>query len=152
WYGPTPARTVPSGTGAPIPIPATPGQWSSLFSLGANLQQVIVNATQWYQLIQAGQLERANKGLAEDQEDASELEAIRRFYVLLTAQRNLSVLEETARKSKELWDRAEALYQAGKGIKGDALAAEVNYGTDRNNAIQQHIAVVQGQADLASWL
>ena len=98
------------------------------------------------------ELERADKGLAEDQEDASELEAIRRFYVLLTAQDSLSVLEQTAKKSKELWDRAEALYEAGKGIKGDALAAHVNYGTDLNNAIQQHIVVVQAQADLASWL
>jgi outer membrane protein len=122
------------------------------FIVGANLNQTIVNVTQWYLLKQSGELERANKGLAEDQEDASELEAIRRFYVLLTAQDSLSVLEQTAKKSKELWDRAEALYEAGKGIKGDALAAHVNYGTDLNNAIQQHIVVVQAQADLASWL
>ena len=151
WFGPTPQRTVNQG-GIAYTQPATGAVWANQFSLGATLQQVIINATQWYQLKQAGELERANKGLAEDQEDASELEAIRRFYVLLTAQRNLSVLEETARKSKELWDRAEALYEAGKGIKGDALAAQVNYGTDRNNAIQQHIAVVQAQADLSSWL
>jgi len=122
------------------------------FQAGANLTQTIVNVAQWFQLKQAGELERANKGLAMDQEDASELEAIRRFYALLTAQGSLDVLEQTARKSKELWDRGEALYEAGKGIKGDALAAQVNYGTDQNNAIQQHIAVVQAQADLAAWL
>jgi len=122
------------------------------FQVGANLAQTIVNVAQWFQLKQAGEIERANKGLAQDQEDASELEAIRRFYVLVTAQGSLDVLDQTARKSKELWDRAEALYEAGKGIKGDALAAQVNYGTDQNNAIQQHIAVVQAQADLAAWL
>ncbi len=122
------------------------------YQVGANLTQTIVNVAQWFQLKQAGELERANKGLAEDQEDASELEAIRRFYVLLTAQGSLDVLEQTAKKSKDLWDRADALYEAGKGIKGDALAAEVNYGTDQNNAIQQHIAVVQAQADLEAWL
>ncbi len=122
------------------------------YQVGANLTQTIVNVAQWFQLKQAGELERANKGLAQDQEDASELEAIRRFYVLFTAQGSLDVLEQTAEKSKELWDRAEALYNAGKGIKGDALAAQVNYGTDQNNAIQQHIALVQAQADLAAWL
>ncbi len=122
------------------------------YQVGANLTQTIVNVAQWFQLKQAGELERANKGLAQDQEDASELEAIRRFYVLFTAQGSLDVLEQTAKKSKQLWDRAEALYEAGKGIKGDALAAQVNYGTDQNNAIQQHIAVVQAQADLAAWL
>jgi outer membrane protein len=151
WNSITPARTLFTG-GAAIPIPLQPAFVLNNFFLGANINQVLVNATQWFQLKQAGELERANKGLAEDQQDASELEAIRRFYVLYTAQDSLRVLEETAHKSKELWDRAEALYEAGKGIKGDALAAEVNYGTDQNNAIQQHIAVVQAQADLASWL
>jgi outer membrane protein len=151
WYSPTPARTINSG-GVPILIPAQNTSASNSFSLGANLQQTIVNIGQWYFLKQQGALERANKGLAQDQEDASELEAIRRFYVLFSAQGSLAVLEQTAKKSKELWDRAEALYQAGKGIKGDALAAQVNYGTDQYNAIQQHIVVVQAQADLASWL
>lgn len=151
WNSETPARTTISG-GQPITQPAKAAFQVSNFGPGATLQQTIVNITQWYALKQAGDLERANKGLAQDQEDASELEAIRRFFVLYTAQGSLKVLEETARKSKELWDRAEALYEAGKGIKGDALAAQVNYGTDLNNAIQQQIAVVQGQADLAAWL
>jgi outer membrane protein len=151
WFGPTPARTTNQG-GLPFTIPAQGSSAANTFSLGANLNQTVVNIGQWYLLKQAGELERADKGLAEDQEDASELEAIRRFYVLFTAQGSLKVLEETAHKSKELWDRAEALYEAGKGIKGDALAAQVNYGTDQYNAIQQHIVVVQAQADLASWL
>jgi outer membrane protein len=151
WFSPTPARTVNSN-GLPFTIPAQGSSAANNFTLGANLQQTIVNIGQWYLLKQAGELERADKGLAEDQEDASEVEAIRRFYVLYTAQDSLRVLEQTAKKSKELWDRAEALYEAGKGIKGDALAAQVNYGTDQANAIQQHIVVVQAQADLASWL
>jgi outer membrane protein len=151
WNSFTPARTTIAG-GQPITQPAIPAFQISNFGPGATLQQTIVNVTQWYLLKQAGALERANKGLAEDQEDASELEAIRRFFVLYAAQDSLRVLEETARKSKELWDRAEALFDAGKGIKGDALAAQVNYGTDLNNAIQQHVVVVQAQADLASWL
>jgi outer membrane protein len=151
WFSPTPERTV-NNNGLPFTIPAQGSSAANSFSLGANLNQTVVNIGQWYLLKQAGELERADKGLAEDQEDASELEAIRRFYVLFTAQGSLKVLEETAHKSKELWDRAEALYDAGKGIKGDALAAQVNYGTDQYNAIQQHIVVVQAQADLASWL
>jgi outer membrane protein len=122
------------------------------FSLGATLTQVLVDAGRWYALKQQGQLEEAQKGLAEDQEEASEFEAIRRFYVLYSAQKSLAVLEETARKSKELLDRADALFEAGRGTKGDALAAAVNYGTDLNNAIQQRIAVVQAQVDLTSWI
>ena len=152
WNSPTPAHIVVLPSGPPLFFPAQPSSHVNNFGIGANVNQVVFNITQWFQLKQAGELERANKGLAQDQEDLSELEAIRRFYVLYTAQDSLRVFVETAHKSKELWDRAEALYEAGKGIKGDALAAHVNYGTDLNNAIQQHIAVVQAQADLASWL
>ena len=122
------------------------------FSLGATLNQVLIDAGRWFTLKQQGQLEEAQKGLAEDQEEASEFEAIRRFYALFTAQRNSAVLQETARKSKELAERADALYEAGKGSKGDALAAHVNYGTDLNNYIQQGLSLGQAQIDLATWI
>jgi len=125
---------------------------ANTFSLQLFISQVLVDVGKWYTLAQSGAQETAAKGQAEDLMEASDLEAVRRFYVLYTAQKSLAVLEETARKSKELWDRAAALYEAGRGTQGDALAAQVNYGTDLNNAIQQRQVVIQAQADLASWI
>jgi outer membrane protein len=128
------------------------GSVVNTFSLQVTISQVLVDVGRWFTLAQSGAQEEAARGQAEDLMEASEFEAVRRFYVLFTAQKSLSVLEETARKSKELLDRASALYEAGRGTKGDALAAQVNYGTDLNNAIQQRQAVVQAEADLASWI
>lgn len=125
---------------------------SNTFSLQVVLSQVLIDVAKWSTLAQSGHQEEAAKGQAEDLMEAAEFEAVRRFYALYTAQKSLDVLEETARKSKELLDRAVALYEAGRGTKGDALAAEVNYGTDLNNAIQQRQVVVQAEADLASWI
>jgi outer membrane protein len=122
------------------------------FSLQVTLSQILIDVGRWNTLAQSGAQETAAAGQAEDLMEASEFEAVRRFYALFTAQKSLAVLEETAHKSKELLDRANALYEAGRGTKGDALAAQVNYATDLNNAIQQRQTVIQAQADLASWI
>lgn len=150
WNSVTEARTIII-QGQPVSA-GGPASAANNFLISANLNQVLIDAGRWYQLKQAGLLEVANKGLAEDQMQASEFEAIRRFYVLFTAQVQLKVLEETAQKSKEFADRAQALYDAGRGSKGDALAAQVNYYTDLNNAIQQRLTVEQAQIDLAAWI
>jgi len=150
WNSVTEARTIII-QGQPVTA-GGPANAANNFLVSANLNQVLIDAGRWYALKQAGLLEVANKGLAEDQAQASEFEAIRRFYVLYTAQVQLKVLEETAQKSKEFADRAQALFEAGRGTKGDALAALVNYYTDLNNAIQQRLTVEQAQIDLASWI
>jgi len=100
----------------------------------------------------AGESERAARGTAAEQLLASEFEAVRRFYALWTAQKQLLVLVATADRSKEFADRAQALFEAGRGTKGDALAAQVNLGTDRINTEKQRAVVSQAQIDLASWL
>ena len=82
-------------------------------------------------------MERAAKGAVAEQILASEFEAVRRFYALWTAQKQLLVLEATAARSKEFSDRAQALFEAGRGNKGDALAAQVNLGNDRISAEKQ---------------
>jgi outer membrane protein TolC len=77
---------------------------------------------------------------------------VRRFYALWTAQKQQLVLDASAAKSKEFADRAQALFEAGRGTKGDALAAQVNLGTDRISAEKQKAVVSQAQIDLSSWL
>ena len=69
-------------------------------------------------------LERAAKGGAAEQILASEFEAVRRFYALWTAQKQLLVLEATAAPEQGVRPTApQALFEAGRGNKGDALAA-----------------------------
>jgi outer membrane protein TolC len=129
-----------------------PNYAANRFQLGATLSQVIFDLAKFQLLAQAGHLEAAARGSAAEQILASEFEAVRRFYSLWTAQKQLLVLQATAERSKEFADRAQALYEAGRGTKGDALAAAVNLGTDRINAEKQRAVVSQARIDLASWL
>ncbi len=122
------------------------------FQLGATLTQVLFDLAKFQTLAQSGHLEAAARGTAAEQMLASEYEAMRRFYALWTAQKQLLVLQATADRSKEFADRAQALFEAGRGTKGDALAAVVNLGTDRINVEKQRAVVSQAQIDLASWL
>ncbi|HEY1333149.1 MAG TPA: TolC family protein, partial [Myxococcaceae bacterium] len=118
------------------------------FQLGAVLNQVLFDLAKFQTLAQNGHLEAAARGTAAEQMLASEFEAVRRFYALWTAQKQLLVLQATADRSKEFADRAEALFEAGRGTKGDALAAVVNLGTDRINVEKQRAVVSQAQIDL----
>src|SRR4029453_18813506 len=114
------------------------------FQLGATLTQVLFDLAKFQTLAQSGHLEAAARGTAAEQ--------MLRFYALWTAQKQLLVLQATADRSKEFADRAQALFEAGRGTKGDALAAVVNLGTDRINVEKQRAGVSQAQIALASGL
>jgi outer membrane protein len=129
-----------------------PGYAANNFTLGATLNQLLFDLGKFKLIAQAGYLEDAARGTVAEQIFTSEFEAIRRFYGLWTAQKQLLVLEATATRSQEFADRAQALFEAGRGTKGDALAAQVNLGTDRINAEKQLAVVSQARIDLASWL
>ena len=129
-----------------------PGYAANTFTLGATLNQLLFDLGKFKTLEQSGHLEAAARGTVAEQILTSEFEAVRRFYSLWTAQKQLLVLEATALRSKEFADRAQALFEAGRGTKGDALAAAVNLGTDRINAEKQRAVVSQARIDLASWL
>ena len=129
-----------------------PGYAYNNFVLAATINQLLFDLGKFKTLEQSGHLEDAARGAAAEQILVSEFEAIRRFYSLWTAQKQLLVLEATVTRSKEFAERAEALYEAGRGNKGDALAAAVNLGSDQINAEKQRAVVSQARIDLASWL
>jgi outer membrane protein len=129
-----------------------PGNAANNFLLSATLNQLLFDLGKFKVLEQTGRLEAAARGTAAEQMLTSEFEAVRRFFALWTAQKQLLVLRATADKSREFADRAQALFEAGRGTKGDALAAQVNLGSDRINAEKQLAAVTQAQVDLAQWL
>ncbi len=82
----------------------------------------------------------------------SEYEGVRRFYVLYGNQRTLDVLLDTVKRSQDQLDRAVALYEAGRGMKSDAIQAQVNLGNDRLAAVRQRANIAGAQSDLAVWI
>jgi outer membrane protein TolC len=136
----------------PIVVPNPPST-SDNFRFEAQLQQLLFDGGKWWnQIAQSGAQQEAAAGQAIEQQLIGELEGVRRFYVLFGAQRTLEVLQETVKRSQEQLDRANALYEAGRLNKSDAIQAQVNLGTDRIAAVKQRASIVSAQTDLVVWI
>jgi outer membrane protein len=123
------------------------------FQLGLSVAQLLYDGGRWWnQLARTGALEAAAKGQMSEQQAASELEAVRRFYELLRAQLALTVLENAVVRSADLLERARSLFEAGRAQKRDLLDAEVNLGNDRIAVIRQRQTIATAQAALLQWL
>jgi outer membrane protein TolC len=142
----------PDGDGfiqRPVEVPADS---RGSFDLSLSVSQVIYDRALWKQLEQSGAVAEATRGQAQEQADASELEAISRFFSLYRSQATIQVLEATVRRSEEQLERARALFEAGRVGRGEELSARVNLGNDRINLLQRRQQLVQDQALLAIWL
>lgn len=106
----------------------------------------------WNQIAQSGAQEQAAAGQFLEQQMTSELEGVRRFYILYGAQRALDVFLDTVKRSQDQLERAKALYEAGRGSKSDAIQAQVNLGNDQIVAVKQRATIASAQSDLAVWI
>lgn len=150
----TAPQLQPDGTLSFVQRPVDiPGFAQGNFQLGLSVAQLLYDGGRWWnQLARTGALEEAAKGQLVEQQAASELEAVRRFYELLRAQLTLTVLEGSVKRSADLLERAKGLFEAGRAQKRDVLDAEVNLGNDRIAVIRQRQAIVTAQASLLQWL
>jgi outer membrane protein TolC len=122
-------------------------------SLNLTVTQLLYDGGKWWnQIAQSGAQETAAKGQFQEQQLASELEAVRRFYELLKAQVSLQVLEATVTRSRQQADRAQALYEAGRGPRSGVFDALTNVGNDEINVVRQRQKIVQARLALLQWL
>ena len=145
---------IDPGTQQVIPEVRTfPSTVQDSYSIQAQIQQLLFDGGRWWnQIAQSGAQEEASVGQAVEQQLASELEGVRRFYALFQAQRTLEVLVDTVKRSQEQLDRANALYEAGRLNKSDAIQAQVNLGNDRIAAVKQRATIAAAQSDLVVWI
>jgi outer membrane protein len=122
------------------------------YDLGLSLSQIIYDRARFKQLEQSGVLRDVEKSQAQEEADTSELEAIRRFFVLFRTQATLQVLEATVKRSEEQLERARALFQAGRVGKNEEITALVNLGNDRITFTETLAQLVTDQTQLAVWL
>lgn len=122
------------------------------FQLSLGVRQLLFDATTWANLsVASAQFDAAAAQAAEDRLNA-ELEGIRRFFDLIRAQKTQGVIEQRVKSSTELAERAEALFQAGRRRKEDAIAARINLGNDRTAQARQQVVITQASALLASYI
>ncbi|HVG61924.1 MAG TPA: TolC family protein [Hyalangium sp.] len=142
----------PTGTNCVQQAVEVPGNSRGNYDITLTLNQIIYDRSRWKQLAQSGAVADAQRGQTLDQEDASELEAINRFYNLYRSQATIQVLEATVRRSEEQLERARALFQAGRVGRGEELTALVNLGNDRISLMQRRGQLAMDQTQLATWL
>lgn len=123
------------------------------FDLSLSVGQLIYDGGRWWaQIAQAGALAEAQQGQALEQQLASELEGVRRFYELLRAQEIERVLDANVQRSMQHLARAQALFEAGRGQRADVYAAQVNVGNDKLEVLRQTARIVNAQGHLAVWI
>ncbi|MBX7116133.1 MAG: TolC family protein [Myxococcaceae bacterium] len=147
--------TVPNMTGDGYDQQSvdTPAANSANFRLSLQLSQLLYDGGRWWKAIaQAGAQEEAAQGRLDEQRLSSEMEGVRRFYELLRAQKTRDVLNASVARSLSQVERANALYEAGRGKLGDTLDAQINYRNDKISLLRQGQAVTSAQSDLLFWL
>lgn len=123
------------------------------FTLGLSVQQLLYDGGRWWtQIAQSGAQEEAARGQLQEQQLSSELEATRRFFELVKAQLTLKVFVETLARSKQQVDRANALYEAGRGQRSAVYDARTSLANDEINVVRQKQRIVQARLSLLQWL
>jgi outer membrane protein TolC len=123
------------------------------FSMGVSVNQLLYDGGRWWSRIsQAGSQEEAARGQLEEQQLSSELEAVRRFYELVKAQLTLKVFVETVDRSRQQVDRANALYEAGRGPRSSWYDARTNLANDEINVVRQRQRIAQARLQLLQWI
>ena len=123
------------------------------FSFGLSVNQLLYDGGRWWnQLAQSGAQEEATRGQLLEQQLASEFEATRRFFELVKAQLALKVFVETLGRSKQLVERASALYEAGRGSRSAVFDARTSLANDEINVVRQRQRIGQARLSLLQWL
>lgn len=141
------------GTGQPVfeqRVVAIPAIDNPDYSLGLSLQLTLFDgARSWNGIARA---RAAARGADRSYDEAAltvSFEVTRRFYEVLKQRESLRVLEETVVRSEEVVRRTQALFEAGRGSRADALTAQGNLGRDRISVEQARARLAQAGGDLA---
>jgi outer membrane protein len=123
------------------------------FTFGVAVNQLLYDGGRWWnQIAQSGAQEEAARGQLAEQQLASELEAVRRFFELVKAQLALKVFVETFERSKQQVERANALYEAGRGQRSAVYDARTSLANDEINVVRQKQRIGQARLALLQWL
>lgn len=123
------------------------------FTFGVSVNQLLYDGGRWWnQLAQSGAQEEATRGQLAEQQLSSELEATRRFFELVKAQLALKVFVETLGRSRQQLERANALYEAGRGQRSAVYDAKTSLANDEINVVRQKQRIGQARLSLLQWL
>jgi outer membrane protein TolC len=142
--------TAPNGT---VAFQASqvnlPGYATPDFNLGVKVTQPLYDGGRWWTAIDRGQVDTSGaKANLQEARLKAHAEVAHDFFEVVRASRQLQVLQSNVQRSQEQVQRAEGLFDAGKGSKGDILAAQVNLANDQITILQQQAALDLAKTNL----
>jgi outer membrane protein len=134
---------------------ATATATQAFWNYNANLRasQLIFDGGKWWNNLAAAGLQYQSTQANLDEQRLQTMYAVeQRFYELVRAQRQLQVLGDAAKRSRDQADFTERLFQGGRATQADVYAARANRDTDEINRLGQEARVELARQDLAITL
>jgi outer membrane protein len=138
-------------TSSGVTVPVKAGAQGD-HSLGLQATAPLLDLSRLRALDQAGQGARAAASAQEELALLVSFQVTQRFYELVKQERSLAVLQQTAGRSRELVERADALFAAGRTPRSETFSARVNWKNDQIAVEQQTLRLAQARAALAQAL
>jgi len=113
-----------------VSFPQSASNFSS-GSAGLNLRQLIFDGGKWWNNVSAANLAfDANVAQVDEQRLQITYLVEQRFYELVRAQRQLLVLSDAAKRSRDQADYTQRLFEGGRATQADVYAARANRDND----------------------
>ena len=118
---------------------------------GVSIRQLIFDGGRWWNNIDAANLGYASNAAQVDEQRLQITYLIeQRFYELVRAQRQLTVLAEAAQRSRDQADFTQRLFEGGRATQADVYAARANRDNDEVTRLGQERNVELARADLST--
>jgi outer membrane protein len=120
------------------------------YSAQVTLQQLVFDGGKWWNNLAASDLLiDSSKATVDEQKLQITYLIEQRFYEMVRAQRQLAVLTDAAKRSRDQAEFTQRLFEGGRNTQADVYAARSNRDNDEITRLGQERAVELARADLA---
>jgi len=134
-----------------VPLPGLGTSYGETYSSSLKLSQLVFDGGRWWNTLSASDLGlQASEAQVDEQRLQITYLVEQRFYELVRAQRQLLVLADAARRSRDQADFTQRLFEGGRSTQADVYAARANRDNDEVNRLGQERAVELARVDLSA--
>jgi outer membrane protein TolC len=129
---------------------AQPTVFLNGYNASLTIRQLVFDGGKWWNNLAAADLTlQSNQAQVDEQRLQITYLVEQRFYELVRAQRQLLVLADAARRSRDQADFTQRLFEGGRSTQADVYAARANRDNDEITRLGQERTVELARADLA---
>jgi outer membrane protein TolC len=134
-----------------VRLPGLATSYNAVYQSQLKLSQLVFDGGKWWNNLSAADLGLKSSQAQVDEERLQITYLVeQRFYELVRAQRQLSVLAEAAARSRDQADFSQRLFEGGRATQADVYAARANRDNDEVSRLGQERVVELARADLST--